>query len=142
MSKHESELRRRLAVDDADIYDTITCFLAAIDAQPYKDGKPGQPDLSEYEYEVLTANIEPYRRERLKRMSVADLFNSLAMADPDPNQPKVKVEVSSWSDQQLIEGCFISPSTCQAKNPGRRPATSGMAGTGDCAISSAMTWRW
>ena len=63
-------------------------------------------------------------RERLKRMSVADLFNSLATeADPDPNQPKVKVEVSSWSDQQLIEGCFISPSACQAtKTPdGARP---------------------
>lgn len=103
MSKHESELRRKLAADSVDIYDVISWFLAAIDAKAYTDGKPGQPDLSEFEYDFLSANIERYRSERLKRMSVADLLNRLATEEvPDPNQPKV--EVGGWSDRQLIEG--------------------------------------
>jgi hypothetical protein len=41
MSKHETELRRRLADNKADLYETIAWFLAAIDAQGYADGKRG-----------------------------------------------------------------------------------------------------
>jgi hypothetical protein len=42
------------------------------------------------------------KKERLRRMSVAELVNELAVAPSDPNQPKI--DVSHWSDQQLIEG--------------------------------------
>ena len=43
MSKYETELRRKLASNQADIYETITWFVAAIDIQAYADGKPESP---------------------------------------------------------------------------------------------------
>ncbi len=43
MSEYEAELRRRLAGDNVDIYETMSWFLVAIGIQAYADGKPGQP---------------------------------------------------------------------------------------------------
>jgi hypothetical protein len=107
MSKHETELRRRLAGDNVDIYETMSWFLTAIDAQAYVDGKPGEPDLSEFEREFLRANVERDDKARLDRMSPDDLFNKMATAKPDPNAPKV--DMSELSDRQVIAAAFNGP---------------------------------
>ena len=57
MSKHEAELRRRVANND-DIHDTMVWFLEAIGAQAYVDGGP-EPDLSWFEREFLKDNTGP-----------------------------------------------------------------------------------
>jgi hypothetical protein len=74
MSQYETELRRRLAADKVDLYETISWFLAAIGAQDFIDGKPGEPDLSWFEREFLTANAERYQQERVQRMSIVELI--------------------------------------------------------------------
>jgi hypothetical protein len=65
MSKHEAELRRRVANSansDADIhdsiYDTMVWFLEAVGAQAHLDGGP-KPDLSWFEREFLKDNTGP-----------------------------------------------------------------------------------
>ncbi len=89
MSKHEAELRRRLAGDHVDVYEIISWFLDAIDAQAYVDGKPGEPDLSWFEREFLINNIERYHTARIKRMSMVDLLNKMAIAKPQPGHPRI-----------------------------------------------------
>lgn len=112
MSKYETELRRRLARDQGDIYEAMSWFLAAIDFQAYVDGKPGQPDLSEFEEDFLTANLLRYQQARLKRMSIVDLVSHMVLADPDPNQPKV--DMSGVSDSDIINALCGSHSDSAA----------------------------
>jgi hypothetical protein len=87
MSEHEAELRLRLERKD-DLYDTIVWFLAAIDVESCVDSGL-DPDLSWFEREFLKDkdNIEFYREERLRRMTVPELLNEMAIAKPAPNQP-------------------------------------------------------
>ena len=82
-------------------------FLAAIDAQAYADGKPGEPDLSEFERDVLTGNIERYQQARIKRMSIVDLLNKMATGLPDPNSPRV--DMSGMPDRELVEASLDGP---------------------------------
>ena len=107
MSKHETELRRRLAGSNVDIYETMSWFLTAIDAQAYVHGKLGEPDLSAFEREFLHANVERYQQARLDRMSPDDLLNKMATAEPDPNAPKI--DMSGLSDRQVIAAAFNGP---------------------------------
>ena len=97
MSKHEDELRCRLAADGADIHDIMCWFLDAIGAQACVDGGP-EPDLSWFEREFLKDNVERYREERLRRMPLRELLNEWATAKPD--QPLI--DVSDWPDKDLI----------------------------------------
>ena len=111
MSQYETELRRKLASNQADIYETITWFVAAIDIQAYADGKPGEPDLSEFEQDFLAENVERYQRERLRRMplveALTELLNNMATAAPAPNYPKV--DMSGMPDRALINAAFDGP---------------------------------
>lgn len=89
MSEHEAELRRRWALQH-DIYETISWFLAAIDAEGYASGKPAPPDLlSDFEREFLFDNMEHYHQERIKRMPSVELASKLALCDPIPGQADV-----------------------------------------------------
>jgi|SoiMethySBSTD1v2_1073268.scaffolds.fasta_scaffold2891721_2 hypothetical protein len=61
MSEHEAELRRRMALKDVDVYDTMVWFLAAIDAEGCVD-RQREPDLSWFEREFLKDNMDHCRR--------------------------------------------------------------------------------
>jgi hypothetical protein len=100
MSKHEAELRRRVANND-NTYDTMVWFLEAIDAQAYREGGP-EPDLSWFEREFLKDNIDRYHEEHMRRMPVQDLLNVLALEDPEhPERPLI--DLSDATDQYLIK---------------------------------------
>jgi hypothetical protein len=111
MSEYEAELRRRTALKDVDVYDTMVWFLAAIDAEGYVDrGCRGpEPDLSWFEREFLIDNMDLYHKQRLtdhkqqlKRMTSSELLNGLAVSEPTPNQPRI--DMSQWSDKDVING--------------------------------------
>jgi hypothetical protein len=96
MSKHEDELRRRLAVDGDDIFDTLYWFLDATGFQAYIDGGP-KPDWSEFEQEFLAANLvryhQRYHEKRLEGMSSVEMFNELATEWLiEPNRPRIVIE--------------------------------------------------
>jgi hypothetical protein len=104
MSKHEDELRRRLAVDGADIFDTLYWFLDATGFQAYIDGGP-KPDWSEFEQEFLAANLvryhQRYHEKRLEGMSSVEMFNELATEWLiEPNRPRIVM--STWTDRQVM----------------------------------------
>ena len=102
MSKFEDELRRRLAVEGADVYEIMRWFLDAIGAQACADGGP-EPDLSWFEREFLKDNTERYHEERLRRMPLPQLLNEWATTMPaHPDRPLI--DVSGWSDKDLING--------------------------------------
>jgi hypothetical protein len=101
MSKHEDELRRRLAVDGADIYDTFCWFLDATGLQAHMDGGP-EPDLSEFEIEFFRPNTQLYHNERFKRMSPREWLAAMLTEDLiAPNQPRI--DMSKWSDRQVLD---------------------------------------
>ena len=105
MSEHEVELRRRRALEEVDIYDTMVWFLAAIDAQGYVDrGCRGpEPKLLWFEREFLKDNIELYHEQRVRRMTMLELLNEMATNRPeDPNQPRI--DMSQSSDEDVING--------------------------------------
>jgi hypothetical protein len=104
MSKHEDELRRRLAVDGDDIFDTLYWFLDATGFQAYIDGGP-KPDWSEFEQEFLAANLvryhQRYHEKRLEQMSSVEMFNELATEWLiEPNRPRIVM--STWTDRQVM----------------------------------------
>jgi hypothetical protein len=99
MSKCEAELRRRLSNRD-DIYDTMCWFLSAIDAQACADGGP-EPDLSWFEREFLKDNIDRYREEQMRRMTIWELLNGAATEGPvHPERPRI--DMSDVADKELI----------------------------------------
>jgi hypothetical protein len=100
MTQYERELRRRLAGDHVDIYETMTWFLTVIDAQAYADGKPGELDLSWFEREFMRDNVERYHQERIKRMSDIDLIVGMVLAMPAPDY--VLIDMSAMPDRELI----------------------------------------
>jgi hypothetical protein len=104
MSKHEAELRRRVA-DNDNTYDTMCWFLSAIGAQAYVDGGP-EPDLSWFEREYLKANIARYHEERMRRMSIRDLIDALALEDFEhPERPLLRSRAGVFHPCQ--RGCDL-----------------------------------
>jgi hypothetical protein len=102
MSKHEVALRKRLAVDGADVYEIMRWFLEAVGAQACADGGP-EPDLSWFEREFLKDNVERYHEERPWRIPLDQLLNEWATTMPThPDRPLI--DVSRWADKDLISG--------------------------------------
>ena len=100
MSKYEAELRRRLSNGD-DIYDTMDWFWKAIGAQAYIDGGP-KPDLSSFEVEFLNDNVDRYHEEQIRRKTMFELLNDVAMAGPvHPERPRI--DMSEATDDELID---------------------------------------
>jgi hypothetical protein len=96
----EAELRRRVSEGDA-MYDTVSWFLVAIDAQAWADGGP-EPDLSWFEREFLKDNLERYNEERPRRMSMVELVNAMALEKPyHPERPLI--DMSDVADIELVE---------------------------------------
>jgi hypothetical protein len=105
MSKHEDELRRRLAVDGDDVFDTLYWFLDATGFQAHIDGGP-MPDWSEFEREFLAANLmryhQRYHDKRLEGMSEVEKLNEWATEWLiTPHQPPI--DMSTWTDRQVVE---------------------------------------
>jgi hypothetical protein len=75
-------------------------FLSAIDAQACADGGP-EPDLSWFELEFLKDNIDRYREEQMRRMTIPELLNSVAIGGPvHPERPRI--DMSDVADKELI----------------------------------------
>jgi hypothetical protein len=110
VSKYEAELRRRLAIDGADLYDTMCWFLTAINAQAVADGGPETEELSWFEREFLINNTEFYHKERCERMTNWELLNAMA-AVVKPDQPRL--DMSDWPDVKLIN-TIVDPDDCRS----------------------------
>jgi hypothetical protein len=101
MSKHESELRRRVALQH-DLYETITWFIAVNDLQAYADGKPAPADLlSEWEREYLADNIERFHQARIERMPFNELITRMVLGKPAPGA--VLIDMSAMPDRKLLD---------------------------------------
>jgi hypothetical protein len=99
MSKHEAELKRRLSKGDG-IYETMSWFLKAIDAQACADGGP-EPDLSWFEEQFLRDNADRYKEEQMRRKTILELINDMATEGPvHPERPRI--DMTEATDKDLI----------------------------------------